>query len=119
MLVDIDQELEEIATAIQQCLNKGLADRIGKQHIEDAMDSLVPLLGKVAYLEKITEVRYLEKCGDGIDICTLRGERLITKWAECYAAQEKGELTEAKRLSKSLDGAISALQSRLKEVSTL
>lgn len=109
----------EIADTIQECLNKGLADRIGKQHIEDAIDSLVPLLGRVAYLEKVTEIDYLEKCGDGIEICTLRGERLITKWAECYAAQEKGELTEAKRLSKSLDVAISALQSRLKEVSTL
>ena len=42
----------EISETIQNCLSKGLEERIGKHHIEEALDSLVPLLGIVPHLEK-------------------------------------------------------------------
>ena len=62
------------------------------------------------------EVNYLLKKQEGFDLQEVKGERLKIAYADCYSAFEKGELARAKRLSRSIDGAISALQSRLKEV---
>tara|TARA_R110000803_G_scaffold51016_4_gene105679 strand:- start:318 stop:659 length:342 start_codon:yes stop_codon:yes gene_type:complete len=109
----------EISETIQNCLSKGLEERIGKHHIEEALDSLVPLLGIVPHLEKTTEYDYLFRLRDEIDNCSLRGERLVIRYAESGCAEEKSRHTEAKRISKSLDMGISLLQSRLKEVQTL
>jgi len=108
---------KEISNTITNCLVLGLdEERIGKRHIEDAIDSLVPLLGAVATLERDTEYRLLVKSEEGINACTVSGERLKIKWVESFTSKEKALHTESKRLSKSLDMALSALQSRLRVI---
>ena len=78
--------VEDIEETIQNCLIQGLDIQITKHNIEEALDQLIPCLAFVGELEARCEYEYLLK-----------------------------KHTRAKRLPKSLDNAISALQSRLKE----
>ena len=111
--------VEDIEETIQNCLIQGLDIQITKNNIEEALDQLIPCLAFVGELEARCEYEYLLKKQEGIDVCDKRGERLILAYTESYAATEKSMYTRAKRLPKSLDNAISALQSRLKETTNI
>lgn len=114
--------LYDIEDTIQNCLNTGFERGVTKKNIEDALDQLIPCLAHVGRIESECERDYLEKKMEGIDEAyarNKRGERLIITYSESYARGEKVLYTRAKRLPKSLDVAISALQSRLKETTNI
>lgn len=107
--------LQEIEDKIENCLVKGMEDQITKRNIEDALDELVPCLAFVGRIEQQAELDYLNKVEEGIVASDfLRGERLKLRFVDGYTAKEASYLTRAKRLPKSLDMALSVLQSRLR-----
>lgn len=82
--------------------------------IQQTLDRLWPLEGYLPEIVHNATLEYQTKLYESIELCELKGERLIIKWADGRCAEEKAKLDSANQLCKSLAGAISALQSRLK-----
>lgn len=105
---------EQISKEIVDCLTQGFEQRTNKEKVTEAMERLVPLLGYIPELKRRVEYEYAVACADGVGLSS-GAERVKLKLAEGYAATQKAELEEVKSLEKSLHGAISGLQSLLKE----
>ena len=105
---------EQISQTIVDCLTQGYEQRTNKEKVTEALEMLIPLLGYLPDLKRRVEYEYAVACSEGVGAST-GAERVKLKLAEGYAAIQKAELEEIKSLEKSLHGAISGLQSLLKE----
>lgn len=105
---------QQISDTIVSCLTKGYEHRTNREHIGEAIETLLPLLGYIPQLKRTAEYEYAVACSDGVEGAG-GAERVRLKIAEGYAANEKANLEEIKSLEKSLLQALSSLQTLYRE----
>jgi hypothetical protein len=105
----------EISEAITNCLSNAYEFTTNKDKIDNAMETLLPLLGHLPDLKRVAEYNYAVACGEGAGGSKGSPERVRLKEIEAYAAKEKSELAEVNALEKSLHSALITLQSLKKE----
>ena len=106
---------QEISDLITNCLEKGMEHRTNKEHIEAALEELIPVLGNLPAMKRKAEYDYAVAYSAGV--ATSNGsEKIRLVLGAGVASKEKADLEEIKRLEKSLDMAISALQTLYREL---
>lgn len=116
LVMYINMTIEEISEEITKGYEVVFSSytTINISDIQQTLDRLWPLEGYLPEIVYNATLEYQTKLYESIELCELKGERLIIKWADGRCAEEKAKLDAANQLCKSLAGAISALQSRLK-----